>query len=114
LFINVNGSVDCERDDSEVVAVVITAPGDGGGPYGKLSASSKPGVAFTDVGGGVYAINVTAGRADDREELLDTFLGAGSITFTPRKNFAGDLIGDDGIKVEAISTKQADNVAQPP
>jgi hypothetical protein len=28
LFINVNGSVDSERDDSEVVSVVITVPSD--------------------------------------------------------------------------------------
>jgi hypothetical protein len=48
LFINVNVSVDSERDNSRVVSVVIAVPSDGDGPYGILSASSKPGVAFTD------------------------------------------------------------------
>jgi hypothetical protein len=62
LFINVNGSVESERDDSEVVSVVITVPSDGDGLYGILSAVSVDNVTFTDVGGGVYTINVTAGH----------------------------------------------------
>ena len=52
--------------------------------------------------------NVTASLADERKTLLDNFLRAGSIKFTPRENFAGVLIGVDGIKVEAISTEQAE------
>jgi hypothetical protein len=108
LLINVNASIDSERDDSELVSVVITVPSDGEGPYGTLSATSLPGVSFTNVGGGVYTINATAATADERETLLDNFLRVGSIKFTPRENFAGDLIGVDGIKVEAISTEQAE------
>jgi hypothetical protein len=108
LLINVNASIDSERDDSELVSVVITVPSDGEGPYGTLSATSVPGVSFINVGGGVYTINATAATADERETLLDNFLRAGSIKFTPRENFAGDLIGVDGIKVEAISTEQAE------
>jgi hypothetical protein len=44
------------------------------------------------------------------EGILNSFIGAGSIKFTPssnqgrRENFAGDLIGEDSIKVAAIST----------
>jgi hypothetical protein len=84
LLINVNASIDSERDDSELVSVVITVPSDGEGPYGTLSATSVPGVSFTNVGGGVYTINATAATADERETLLDNFLRAGSIKFTPR------------------------------
>ena len=52
--------------------------------------------------------NATVATADERETLLDNFLRAGSIKFTPRENFAGDLIGVDGIMVEAISTVKAE------
>jgi hypothetical protein len=97
LLINVNASIDSERDDSELLSVVISVPSDGECPYGTLSATSVPGVSFTNVG-----------TADERETLLDNFLRAGSIKFTSRENFAGDLIGVDGIKVEAISTEQAE------
>jgi hypothetical protein len=44
---------------------VIAVPSDGDGPYGILSASSMANVTFTDVGGGVYTINVTASKAVD-------------------------------------------------
>jgi hypothetical protein len=43
----------------------------------------------------------TAATAGVRETLLDNFLRAGSTKFTPRENFAGDLIGENGVKVEA-------------
>ena len=108
LLINVNASIDSERDDSELVSVVITVPSDGEGPYGTLSATSVPGIIFFNLGGGVYTINATAATADERETLLDNFIRAGSIKFSPRENFTGDLIGVDGIKVEAISTEQAE------
>jgi hypothetical protein len=39
---------------------------------------------------------------------LDSFLGACSIQFTQRENFAGDLIWEKGIKVKSISTEQAE------
>jgi hypothetical protein len=38
LFINVNASVDYERENSEVASVVITVSSDGDGPYGILFA----------------------------------------------------------------------------
>ena len=60
-------------------------------------------------------LNATAATADEGETLLDNFVRAGSIKFTSgsikftsRENFAGDLIGVDGIKVEAISIEQAE------
>jgi hypothetical protein len=86
LFINVNVSVHSERDNSEVVSVVTTFPSDGEGPYGILSASSKPGAAVTAVGGGVYTINFTAGTALTGEALLDLHL------HTPRKSYTGRLM----------------------
>jgi hypothetical protein len=46
VFINVNASVDSERDDSELMSVVSTVPSDGEGPYGTLTATSVPGVLF--------------------------------------------------------------------
>ena len=49
-----------------------------------------------------------AATADEGETLLDNFVRAGSIKFTRRENFAGVLIGVDGVKVEAISTEQAE------
>jgi hypothetical protein len=85
---------------------VITAPSDGECPYGALIATSVPGVLFYNLRGGVYTVNATAATADERETLLDNFLRAVSIKFTPRENFAGDLIGEDGIWVEAISTDE--------
>ncbi|KAG7357174.1 hypothetical protein IV203_001862 [Nitzschia inconspicua] len=105
LYINVNYGAD--RDNSEVVSLVITIPADAEGVYGSLTATSVPGVAFTDLGGGIYTVNVTAATPSERETLLNNFLGMGSIKFTPRENFAGELIGQDGIKVEAISTEGA-------
>jgi hypothetical protein len=108
LFINVNVSVDSERGSSVVVSVVTTFPTDGEGPYGILSASSKPGATVTDVGGGVYTINFSAGTALTGEALFDSFLGEGSFAFIPRKSYTGHLIEEDGIMVEAISTEQAD------
>ncbi|KAG7360730.1 PT repeat/fibro-slime domain containing protein [Nitzschia inconspicua] len=105
LYINVNYGAD--RDNSEVVSLVITIPADAEGVYGSLTATSVPGVAFTDLGGGIYTVNVTAANPSEREILLNNFLGKGSIKFTPRENFAGELIGQDGIKVEAISTEGA-------
>ena len=108
LLINVNASIDSERDDSELVSLVITVSSDGEGPYGTLFAMSIPRVIFLNLGSGVYTINATVATADERETLLDNFLRAGSIKFTRRENFAGVLIGVDGVKVEAISTEQAD------
>jgi hypothetical protein len=49
---------------------VIAVPSDGDGPYGILSASSMANVTFTDVGGGVYTINVTASKAVDNNRDL--------------------------------------------
>jgi hypothetical protein len=69
---------------------------------------SIPRVIFLNLGSGVYTINATVATADERETLLDNFLRADSDKFTPRENFAVDLIGVDGIKVEAISTEQAE------
>jgi hypothetical protein len=86
LFINVNVSVHSEKDNSEVVSVVTTFPSDGEGPYVILSASSLPGAAVTDVGGGVYTINFTAGTALTGEALLDLHL------HTPRKSYTGRLM----------------------
>jgi hypothetical protein len=108
LLINVNTSIDSEMDDSELVSVVITVSSDGEGPYGTLFAMSIPRVIFLNLGSGVYTINATVATADERETLLDNFLRADSDKFTPRENFAFDLIGVDGIKVETISTEQAE------
>ena len=54
--------------------------------------------------------NASVATADERETLLDYFFRAGSIKVTPRENFAGDLIGVDGIMVEAISTEKLKGV----
>jgi hypothetical protein len=39
------------------VCFVITVPSDGEGPYGTVSATPMLGVAFINVGGGIYTIN---------------------------------------------------------
>ena len=75
---------------------------------GGLHTERTVSVSFASEGSGFYTINATAATADERVTRRDSFLRAGSIKFTPRRNFAGDLIGMDGIKVEAISTEAAD------
>jgi hypothetical protein len=63
------------------------------------------GVAFTDVGGGVYTTCDTAGIACEREDLLDSFLGVGSITITPRNKIRHLLTGPRILRVHWIGVE---------
>ena len=96
-----------DHDGSQTASLVITVPSDENGPYGTIVNTDidNDRVTFTDLGGGVYTVNVTGDTAAEREEILNRFLDGG-LEFVPRPNLAVDLVGEGGIKVEAISTEE--------
>lgn len=96
-----------DSDDSETLSVKLTAPSDGVGLIGVLtSTTAVANVVFTDEGGGVYLVTASGPDAETRETALATFLN-GSVPFTLRLQFSTVRTGNQGIKVEVISTEDA-------
>ena len=119
LDITVGRSAD--DDNSETLSVVITLPSDVLGPVGTLIGSPPAGVSMQLVGPGVYYIETTGASASSspsaRESLLNSFLSVsqgGSLSFNPRDDFSGTLLGINGIRVDVISTEDATGIELAP
>jgi hypothetical protein len=96
-----------DDDNSETLSIRVTIPSDTNGSIGDLSATSVPSnVAFNVLDNGVYIVQAAGATPQSREAALDAFLSS-NVRFQPRAQWAGVYLGDDGIKVEAISTEDA-------
>jgi hypothetical protein len=109
--VSINPGRSVDNDNSEVLSIVLTVPNDGNGPIGTLSRNPLATigtVVFTDLGNGVYTVNTTGLETETpsaRELVLDSFLIAGNIRFTPRPQLSGVFPGMSGIRVDAVSTE---------
>jgi hypothetical protein len=91
--------------------VRIFIPEDDDGPIGSVvETSSVDQVTMKELGSSTYEVTASGLTPVDREASLDTFL-SGSIAFQPRANWAGVRMGEDGIKVEAVSTEASNEIA---
>lgn len=95
-----------DDDGSESLSVRITVPRDGLGVLGMIGGPTPPQVTLSDLGGGVYLVNARGETGLDRQNALNSYLD-GTIHFTPRNGYSGDRLGEDGIRVDVISTEAA-------
>jgi hypothetical protein len=103
--LNITATRSPDGDGSESLSVRITVPEDGTGqPVGIITGTPPSGVNMVDKGGGVYIITAPEDSPEAEEMLLNSFI-QGGIKFDPRDHWSGVLTGEEGIKVEAISTE---------
>ncbi len=107
IALTINAGNSSDTDNSETLSVRITVPSDGLGPIGTIVGTPPAGVTLTHQGGGVYLVTATGADNATREAALDSFLNGGGIAFDPRTNWGGELYGNNGIRVDVISTEGA-------
>lgn len=112
LFIEVTASPD--RDDSEVLSVLIDIPsgyGIDGEPVGELSyiggGSLPAGFSLQNIASGRWLIQAEGATPETREALLNSVLSTREIAFVPRDGFGETLDPDNAIVVELISEERA-------
>lgn len=94
-----------DEDNSETLSVVITVPSDQLGPVGSiLQLSSQTGAYLTDKGNGVYEVTASGATPANREAELNAYL-LDKVAFEPRAHWASVLTGENGIRVDAVSTE---------
>lgn len=94
-----------DEDNSETLSVVITVPSDKIGPVGSiLQLSSQTGAYLTDKGNGVYEVTASGATPANREATLNAYL-LDKVAFEPRAHWASVLTGENGIRVDAVSTE---------
>lgn len=97
-----------DTDGSETLSVQLTVPHDNYAPVGNITRLAGdddfPAIALSDLGEGVYMVTSESDSVD-----LNNFLDHG-LAFKPRENFAGAFQGQNGIRVDVISTENAEGV----
>jgi hypothetical protein len=94
-----------DEDNSETLSVVITVPSDQLGPVGSiLQLSSQTGAYLTEKGNGVYEVTASGATPANREAELNAYL-LDKVAFEPRAHWARVLTGENGIRVDAVSTE---------
>lgn len=113
--LNIAVAPSIDLDDSEVLSLRLTVPNDGG-IVGELSVSGTfpAGYTFEEDPNepGVYLLTPPAGTPTEEASDINSFFADNVIEFIPRDQWSGVLVGEDGIKVELISTENANGVIQ--
>jgi hypothetical protein len=94
-----------DEDNSETLSVVITVPSDQLGPVGSiLQLSYQNGAYLKDKGNGVYEVTASGATPVNREATLNAYL-LDKVAFEPRAHWASVMTGENGIRVDAVSTE---------
>ena len=106
--LNIIVSASPDNDGSEFLTVRITVPQDGNGLVGTIVGATPADVTMTALNGGsVYELKASGGTPEEQADQLNSFLNGGGIEFDPRKDWAGNLTGTNGLFIEVISTEKA-------
>jgi hypothetical protein len=107
--LNITVRRSADEDGSEILSVRITVPSESNLPIGQVVGNTfSSGVNMTYRGDGVYLITVDADLDPAaREAAINSFFSLADAEFKLRGNWSGCRIGEDGIKIEAISTESA-------
>jgi hypothetical protein len=97
-----------DRDGSESLAVTFQVLANNSALIGTLALVSKveiPGATFTDLGGGLYRLEVIRSNPVIAAAALRLLLVSGSVLFTPNLGLRGDFA--EGVKVTVVSSEKA-------